>query len=263
MFSEIGDRVAAATVGLAGSMQARKVVGAGAGGDQTVEIDLAAEAAVLEVLDELRAEGAAFSLLSEELGARRFGAEYPLVVVDPIDGSLNAKQGLPFYAVMLALLEGPTLADAKVAYVRDLAGGDRWTAVAGAGVTRNGNRLAEPLPVDVSGGLRNLIMEAGPRHLVRAAGVLARVDKLRIMGSMALSICHTAAGHMDAMYVPHRARLFDMTASLLVLSELGGIATDAAGEPLAKMAVDLETRTTLIASSSREAHRLLLEAASS
>ena len=43
---------------------------------------------------------------------------------------------------------------------------------------------------------------------------------------MALSIAHTAAGAFDAFCAPIPMRVFDMSASLLILAETGGIATD-------------------------------------
>jgi fructose-1,6-bisphosphatase/inositol monophosphatase family enzyme len=72
-------------------------VGAGMGGDETTAVDAAAEAAVVEVLERVANAGIAFTLVSEELGERAFGhGDARLhVVLDPIDGSLNAKRGIP------------------------------------------------------------------------------------------------------------------------------------------------------------------------
>src|SRR5437870_7588950 len=114
----------------------------GAGGDRTMEVDRAAEAAVFAELQTLADHGAQFSVLSEEAGLRRFGADHPLVVVDPVDGSLNAKQGIPFFNVMLALLEAPTVADVSAGCVANLVSGETWTAVRGSGLERNGKKIA-------------------------------------------------------------------------------------------------------------------------
>jgi myo-inositol-1(or 4)-monophosphatase len=71
------------------------VVGAGMGGDDTTAIDAAVERAVVSRFD---ATGEAFTLVSEELGVRTGGPTW--VVLDPIDGSINAKRGLPpFFAL--------------------------------------------------------------------------------------------------------------------------------------------------------------------
>ena len=76
----------------------------GEGGDDTTAIDQAAEDAVVE---RLAALGEDFVLVSEELGsARSARAARGRVVVDPIDGSVNAKRGIPFFSFSLAVAEG-------------------------------------------------------------------------------------------------------------------------------------------------------------
>src|SRR3954453_14634891 len=66
----------------------------GQGGDLTLVIDAAAEDAVFTELDRLHDEGARFTAVSEERGLVDFGDPGVLVVIDPIDGSMNAKRGL-------------------------------------------------------------------------------------------------------------------------------------------------------------------------
>ena len=107
------------------------VVGAGEGGDDTVAIDAASEDAIVRRLE---ATGASFTLISEELGERVFGdGGSTHVVVDPIDGSLNAKRGIPFFALSLAVADGPTMGDVRFGYVYDFGTGEEWMAHRGAG----------------------------------------------------------------------------------------------------------------------------------
>jgi fructose-1,6-bisphosphatase/inositol monophosphatase family enzyme len=87
-----------------------------------------------------------------------------------------------------------------------------------------------------------------------------RSNKIRILGSMALSIAHTAAGGFDVFCAPIPVRVFDMAASLLLLSEAGGVATNIQGESLGKLPCSLETRTTLLCAPSRALHTLALGA---
>src|SRR3712207_8244256 len=56
---------------------------------------------------------------SEERGTVDFGGDGVMVVVDPIDGSLNAKRGLPHHCVSIAVAEGPTMADVVFGFVQD------------------------------------------------------------------------------------------------------------------------------------------------
>jgi fructose-1,6-bisphosphatase/inositol monophosphatase family enzyme len=80
---------------------------------------------------------------------------------------------------------------------------------------------------------------------------------------MALAITHTAAGSFDAFCAPVPVRVFDMAASLLIVAESGGIATDIKGNALSALPCTLETRTSLVCAPNRELHALALLALSS
>ena len=67
----------------------------GGGGDRTLLIDAEAEAAVFAELDRLHDDGARFTAVSEERGAVDYGDPGVIVIIDPIDGSINAKRGHP------------------------------------------------------------------------------------------------------------------------------------------------------------------------
>lgn len=251
-----------AVVPLAGTEAGRKQLEMGAGGDRTMELDRAAEDTVLTSLQRVADGGERFSVLSEEAGLRSFGAPYPLVVVDPVDGSLNAKQGIPFFNVMLALLDGPTVGETLAGSVVNMVNGERWTAIKGEGARHDGKPL-EPLPAAHEGRTGNielLGLESSPRSLQVAAPLVARAAKVRILGSMALSMAHTAAGGLDVFCAPVPMRVFDMTAGILLLAEAGGVATDLAGSPLSSLECTLRTRTTLLCAPDRRLHSLALSA---
>ena len=106
------------------------VLGRGLGGDETTAIDQAAEDAILARFRDLDV-----TIVSEEAG--RLGAGSTLVVVDPIDGSLNAKRGIPFFSLSLAIADGERMQDVFFAYVYDFGSGEEWTAVRGEGAFPN------------------------------------------------------------------------------------------------------------------------------
>jgi myo-inositol-1(or 4)-monophosphatase len=243
---------------LAGTEAGRAQLGVGAGGDRTMEVDRAAEAVVFAALKAEADGGERFSALSEEAGMRSFGADYPLVLVDPVDGSLNAKQGVPFFGIMLALLDGPTVADTVAGCVVNLVSGESWTAIRKQGAWRAGQRVEVQPPQD-RGRIQLLGLESTPRALAVARPLVERSSKIRILGSMALAIAHTAAGGFDAFCAPIPMRVFDMTASLLVLAETGGVASDIRGKPLGALTCTLETRTTLLCAPSSELHAAALK----
>jgi fructose-1,6-bisphosphatase/inositol monophosphatase family enzyme len=97
-------------------------------------------------------------------------------------------------------------------------------------------------------------LESTPRALKVAAPLVENASKIRILGSMAISIALTSAGAFDAFCAPIPVRVFDTAASLLMLRETGGVATTIEGEPIDSLRCDLETRTTLLCAPTPELH---------
>ncbi len=190
------------------------VVGQGLGGDETTAIDKAAEDAILARLRVLPD----ITIVSEEVG--RLGDGPTVVVVDPIDGSLNAKRGIPFFAVSIAVADGETMGDVHFGYVYDFGTGEEWAARRGGGATLNGVPLGAVRPKDE---IEILAFEATRTDLI--ARDVSRVDglayRLRIMGSLALSLCQLASGRIDAVCSLKGARSVDIAAAQLLVRELG------------------------------------------
>lgn len=200
----------------------REPQGRGAGGDVTARVDRMAEDVVLE---ELAALGTPLRVLSEEVGATAVsggGPDDPLVVVDPIDGSLNAMRGLPLFATSVALARGPAMGDVVLGLVHDHGSGEEWLAVRGRGAWLDGVRLRPRPPAD-PGRLPVVLLEgATPARVAVAADRLdGRVGRLRALGSLALSLCHTAGGRGDAMCGMGPGRAVDVAAAQLVARETG------------------------------------------
>lgn len=103
------DDVARVLVDLPGREEREPVVGNGEGGDETTAVDAAAEAAILD-----RFRGEDVTLVSEEAGV--LGNGRWRVVVDPIDGSINAKRGIPFFSLSIAVADGDTMDDVVFGY---------------------------------------------------------------------------------------------------------------------------------------------------
>ena len=229
--------------------QRERVVGAGEGGDDTTAIDDAAERAVVELLD---SAGVDFALVSEELGHRAASAEGAVtVVLDPIDGSINAKRGIPFFSLSLAVAEGPTMADVVFGYVHDFGSGEEWSALRGDGARLNGIPLDGPLPKD---SIELLGLEATRTVLVaeHAPALTGIAERLRIMGSLALSLCHLAAGRVDAVASLRPARSVDIAAAQLLVRERGLAVELFDDPPLTAAPLDLVPRSRLAAAATRD-----------
>ena len=235
------------------------VVGAGMGGDDTTAVDEAAERAVVARLDAL---GTPFTLVSEELGEKRYGDGGPWVVLDPIDGSLNAKRGIPFFSLSVAVAEGPAMADVTFGYVYDFGSGEEWIARRGEGAWLNGEPLGAQRPKDE---LEILCFEATTTAEVaeRAAAVAPLAYRLRIMGSLALSLCHLAAGRVDGVCSLKPARSVDIAAGQLLVRELGYAIELFDGGGFADAPLDLEGRSRVAAAGNDELCRRIAEALTS
>jgi myo-inositol-1(or 4)-monophosphatase len=233
----IGDGLAAMLAAHPTTSERAVVVGRGEGGDRTLVIDQAAEELIFAELAALHAAGARFTAISEERGEVDFGGGPLRVVIDPIDGSMNAKRGLSPHAVSIAVADGETMADVFFGYVRDLAGGEVWTASRGGGAFLSGVALrvegAERRTRD--GRLELVAVEAAHPERIAAAGAALRpiAYRVRMFGSMAFALCQLAAGRLDGMATLGPARSVDVAAGALIVRESGGlVAFTAFADPL-------------------------------
>jgi myo-inositol-1(or 4)-monophosphatase len=221
----------------------------GEGGDDTTAIDAAAEEAVVARLE---ARGEDFVLVSEELGLRQLGSGGPQrIVVDPIDGSVNAKRGIPFFSFSLAVADGETMDDVVVGYVYDFGSGEEWTAERGGGAFLDGVRLTGPGPKAT---IEILAFEATttPAIADRIADVVGLTGRIRVMGSLALSLCHLAAGRLDAVCSLKEARSVDIAAAQLLIREQGLAIELFDDPPFGRAPLDLLMRSRVAAAGSPE-----------
>jgi myo-inositol-1(or 4)-monophosphatase len=236
--------------------RARETGTRGGGGDQTLLIDQWAEDAVFAELERLHGEGHRFCAISEERGVVDFGDDAVRVVIDPIDGSTNAKRGLTHHALSIAVADGPTMADVAFGYVLDLGPEEEWWARRGEGAFLDGVRLDPPGERrDESGRLELVAIEsASPRWIAAAGEELERtVGRVRAIGSIAISLCQVAAARVDGMATLWKCRAVDAAAAQLIVRESGGFVAfthmpDPLGAPL-----DLEPRSPVVAARTREA----------
>jgi myo-inositol-1(or 4)-monophosphatase len=225
-----------------------RVLGEGEGGDDTTAIDAAAERVVVARLD---SAGCDFTLVSEELGIRPGrGDSTTYVVVDPIDGSINAKRGIPFFSLSIAVADGPTMGDVHFGYVYDFGSREEWVAERGDGARVNNQEISSAPRERIE----LLSMEATKTELVaRHAPALAPVaHRVRVMGSLALSLCHLASGRVDAVCSLRPARSVDVAAAQLIVGESGGYVDLMDDGPIDSAPLDLDGRSRIVAAMSRE-----------
>jgi myo-inositol-1(or 4)-monophosphatase len=210
----------------------------GEGGDRTLIIDQSAETLVLAELDRIHADGFAFTALSEERGEIDYGDPSIRVIIDPLDGSLNAKRGISHHALSIAVADGETMSDVAFAFVHDFGPSEEWWARRGEGAWLGGERLDPTLGERRSrdGRLEVLGIEsADPRWVAASIDSLVEAAyRLRAFGTIASSLCQVAAARFDALVTLRRCRGVDAAAGQLIVREAGGmISFPAFADPLA------------------------------
>ncbi len=210
-------------------------VGMGADGTETQYIDKIAEDVALNII---KKEG---NILSEEAGFIDNGKEYTFIV-DPIDGTRNAVNGIPFYAVSVAIGK-KTLNDVEYGIVKNIPTGDTYYAIKDKGAFLNGRRI-------------NVRNDGEPIYCLslgksgsEKTWELARKNTIRAMGAAALEMCLVASGAFSFYFIPRDIlRVTDLAASTLIVREAGGEVYDAYGSKL-EMPLNLEKRSSVFATS--------------
>lgn len=227
-------------------------LGKGAGGDKTFPVDKWAEDVIVSALEKAHREGENFTLISEELGIRKFGQGDKIVLADPIDGSNNAKSGIPFFSTSLALLSGDTLSTLAVGYVINLAAGDEFWAVRGHGAHKNG----APIRTSPLQGITIVAFEASSpaTDIPRIMPLISHAKRTRCFGSTALDLAYLASGALSVFATATASRAFDYAAGMLILEEADGVITDLEGTALDHIVVGLERTVPLLASKNDATH---------
>lgn len=250
-------RIFAAT---ASSAERTEYEGVGEGGDRTLVIDRQCEDAVFAELEALAAEGASFVAVSEERGEVSFGAGGPVrVVVDPIDGSLNARRTIPSHSLSIAVASGASMADVEFGFVHDFGAGEEFAARRGAGASLDGAPIAVAPSTDTR--IEVVGVEAAePQHAAPILAALAdRVFRIRVVGSIAITAAYVAAGRFDAMLSTRPCRSVDAAAAQLIVREAGG--EIAFGElPLSEADLGLDARYPISGASAPAALRIVTAA---
>ena len=195
--------------------------GIGEGGDRTLVIDRRCEDTVFSELERLHGEGHEFVAVSEERGQVEFGSDGAWVVIDPIDGSLNARRTIPAHSLSVAVASGPSMADVEFGFVHDFGANEEFTAVRGEGAHAGGEDYE---PEREEGKLEVVAIEsASPERVAPIATALqGKAWRVRAPGSIAISLVYIAAGRFDAMLSGRHCRSVDAAAAQLIVREAGG-----------------------------------------
>jgi len=248
--SNVAEAVEKAVLPLIGKTEAKTGMGMGADGTETEKIDKIAEDAALSVLE---SDGRSIRLVSEELGEKIIGNKPEFTfVLDPVDGTFNAVNNIPFFCVPVAIGDSD-LSDIKYGYVKNLVNSDVYTAEYGKGAFFNNKMIHISSRYD----LHDMSLLSYTHHPYAVSVNNHRVRRVRVFGSAALELCYIASGVFDAFIdMREMLRVTDIAAGKLIVEEAGGTVTDGDGAPL-KTPLDVKQRFNLVASNGLSHDKLL------
>jgi myo-inositol-1(or 4)-monophosphatase len=236
-------------------------LGRGKGGDMTLAIDGAVEDAIFAELDRF---GVGLCAVSEERGVVKIAGGGPAqIVIDPIDGSLNAKRGLPQYSISIAVADGDDMSAVGFAYVANFATGEEWWARRDEGSFCDGERLE--IDARQHEQLEILGVESAHPWLVSVhSDALAETNaaRMRMLGSVALSLCYVASTRFDGLISLRPVRSVDVAAGQFIVREAGGeVAFPDGGYDGVGPGLGLDMRSRVVAAASPPVMELLLRTA--
>ena len=199
--------------------------------DVVTEVDHLSEALIF---DAIRATFPDDALLGEESGGHDATAGHEATsgigrawVVDPLDGTINYANGIPFFCVSIALVEAGR---PVVGVIHDPTRGETFAAHVGGRATLNGRDIGPGDKDQLSDFVVSLAL-SGRAVATRARSVRRIIRVSRSMGSAALALAYVANGRFDAMVQQGGLSTWDIAAAGLIAEVGGAIVTDLAGGP--------------------------------
>jgi myo-inositol-1(or 4)-monophosphatase len=239
--------------------QPQREYGIGAGGDQIKQVDLIAENAIINTLQQTNIS---FTLISEESGIKKCGRNpnKHFVTIDPVDGSTNFSRGIPFYATSLAVSTKPTLNTIHTALVTDLTHDATYTAQKGKGAYCNNKKIAPSKETSLTEAVIGIELhpDKAEETISKLATVIRETKHIRHLGANALELCYVADGTTDAFIdIRGKLRTTDLAAAWLIMNEANAIITTSEGNQLnAKLSP--KERVAFIASANLQLQKKIL-----
>jgi myo-inositol-1(or 4)-monophosphatase len=192
-------------------------------GDYVTDLDHRSEAAILERIQEAFPE---HDICAEESGLKDQDSSYQWVI-DPLDGTANYVQGIPLYAISIALVKGDQILIGVIFHPdRD----ELFWAVKGKGAFLN----SAPIRITQKKKMAYSMLASGfpwrskqyvDQYLTCFKDLFLEAAGIRRMGSAALDLAYTACGRFDGFW-EIKLGPWDVAAGILLVKEAGGIVTD-------------------------------------
>jgi myo-inositol-1(or 4)-monophosphatase len=168
-------------------------------------------------------------VIGEEYGEDNITSEDLVWIIDPIDGTTNYIQGIPFACISIALWKGNTPL-VGVVYCPVL--NQLFTAQKGKGAFLNGKKISTSKLAKFELAFTAFCWG---RNTKKAAEnfpkLVTKLHKIRTFGATALEICFVASGQLDSL-ISYEAKIWDFAAGAIILQEAGGNITEYEGSEL-------------------------------
>ncbi|BAA31020.1 bifunctional fructose-bisphosphatase/inositol-phosphate phosphatase [Pyrococcus horikoshii] len=199
---------------LFGNPKASETISISPSGDETKVVDKVAENIIISKFKDL-----GVNVVSEEIGRIDQGSDYT-VVVDPLDGSYNFINGIPFFAVSVAIFHEK---DPIYAFIYEPIVERLYEGIPGKGSYLNGEKIK----------VRELAEKPSISFYTKGKGtkIIDKVKRTRTLGAIALELAYLARGALDAVVdIRNYLRPTDIAAGVVIAREAGAIVKDLDGK---------------------------------
>ncbi len=237
-------------------------------GDMTFEVDMPIENAVQDFFEE---SGISAKVITEDRGEIIFGDDPEAIyLIDPLDGSRNARRGLPIYATSIAVYppEADYLDEAQVGVVSRLDVNDDYTVISGLGALLNGKKITSSSKTDFTNSIACVGTHFAKAYKVHAdiverlSGIVdSEINDINIKyyGSTSIELALLAAGNID-LIIDFRAgfgltatpKTYDIAAGLLLCREAGAQVMSGGNVLPDRLPIDPNVRVQLFGACNKE-----------
>ena len=220
--------------------------------DVVTEIDVRSEELIMSAVRERYPRD---GILAEESGshAGTKATRGRTWVIDPLDGTVNYANGIPFYCVSIGLV---ALGKPVVGAVLDPARDDLYAATADGPAMLNGAEVTVSTK-DALGDFVVAMAIIGRGGIWRERRIARNIRISRRMGSAALGLAYVASGRFDAMVQNGGLSAWDVTAAGLIVERAGGTVSALFGGPWLDLGV--KSGTVTVVAAPQPHHAKLLE----
>jgi myo-inositol-1(or 4)-monophosphatase len=199
--------------------------------DVVTEADHMSEALII---DAIRAAYPGDGIVAEESGEHAAAAGHAPTagvgrawVIDPLDGTINYANGIPFFCVSIALIEAGR---PIIGVIQDPIRSETLAATDDGPATLDGVPIGASVKAKLSDFVVSMAL-SGPALISRARTVRKAIRVSRSMGSAALALAYVGNGRFDAFVQQGGLSSWDIAAAGLIAERGGATVTDLAGGP--------------------------------